>query len=187
VTTGGLTNAVLHYFAIAHAAEVKWTIEDFERIRQRVPVICDLKPSGKYVAIDLRQAGAIPQVLKILLDAGLLHGDCITITGRTLAEELNDVPLKPRADQEVILPLAQNDTPMRERSRPCKVTGGDYPLLRDPPAPLPKCPLDSLQCANSAIKIMIRIRIPRKNSKGSERTAFRHFRRRERTVAGRPQ
>jgi dihydroxy-acid dehydratase len=105
MATGGSTNAVLHYLAIAHAAEVEWTIEDFERIRQRVPVICDLKPSGKYVATDLHQAGGIPQVLKILLDAGLLHGDCITITGRTLAEELKDVPGKPRADQDVIFPI----------------------------------------------------------------------------------
>jgi len=107
MATGGSTNAVLHYLAIAHAAEVEWTIDDFERIRKRVPVICDLKPSGQYVATDLHQAGGIPQVLKILLDAGLLHGDCITITGRTLAEELKDVPSKPRADQKVIFPIAQ--------------------------------------------------------------------------------
>ena len=105
MATGGSTNAVLHYLAIAHAAEVEWTIEDFERIRRRVPVICDLKPSGRYVATDLHRAGGIPQVLKLLLDAGLLHGDCITITGRTIAEELNDVPSVPRADQHVIFPL----------------------------------------------------------------------------------
>src|SRR5690606_36018108 len=84
MATGGSTNAVLHYLAIAHAAEVEWTLEDFERVRRKVPVICDLKPSGKYMAVDLHQAGGIPQVLKLLLDAGLLHGDCITITGRTL-------------------------------------------------------------------------------------------------------
>ncbi|RQS76245.1 dihydroxy-acid dehydratase [Burkholderia sp. Bp8963] len=107
MATGGSTNAVLHYLAIAHAAEVDWTIDDFERIRQRVPVICDLKPSGQYVATDLHQAGGIPQVLKILLDAGLLHGDCITITGRTLAEELKDVQGTPRADQKVIFPIDQ--------------------------------------------------------------------------------
>ena len=105
MATGGSTNAVLHYLAIAHAAEVEWSIDDFERIRKKVPVICDLKPSGKYVATDLHQAGGIPQVLKILLDAGLLHGDCITITGRTIAEELEGVPSTPRADQDVICPL----------------------------------------------------------------------------------
>src|SRR5690554_6673657 len=105
MATGGSTNAVLHYLAIAHAAEVEWTLDDFERMRRKVPVICDLKPSGKYVATDLHKAGGIPQVMKILLDAGLMHGDCITITGRTLAEELADVPSVPRADQEVIRPI----------------------------------------------------------------------------------
>ncbi|KVV46877.1 dihydroxy-acid dehydratase [Burkholderia territorii] len=105
MATGGSTNAVLHYLAIAHAAEVDWTIDDFERIRKRVPVICDLKPSGQYVATDLHQAGGIPQVLRILLDAGLLHGECMTITGRTIAEELKDVPGVPRADQKVIFPI----------------------------------------------------------------------------------
>ncbi|PXX25791.1 MULTISPECIES: dihydroxy-acid dehydratase [Burkholderia] len=105
MATGGSTNAVLHYLAIAHAAEVDWTIDDFERIRKRVPVICDLKPSGRYVATDLHRAGGIPQVLKILLDAGLLHGDCMTITGRTIADELKDVPSVPRADQDVIFPI----------------------------------------------------------------------------------
>ncbi|KAB0636522.1 dihydroxy-acid dehydratase [Burkholderia stagnalis] len=107
MATGGSTNAVLHYLAIAHAAEVEWSIDDFERIRKRVPVICDLKPSGQYVATDLHQAGGIPQVLKILLDAGLLHGGCMTITGRTLAEELKDVASVPRADQKVIYPIDQ--------------------------------------------------------------------------------
>ncbi|KVU32381.1 dihydroxy-acid dehydratase [Burkholderia ubonensis] len=107
MATGGSTNAVLHYLAIAHAAEVDWTIDDFERIRKRVPVICDLKPSGQYVATDLHHAGGIPQVLKILLDAGLLHGDCVTITGRTLADELKDVSSAPRADQKVIFPIEQ--------------------------------------------------------------------------------
>ena len=102
MATGGSTNAVLHFLAIAHAAEVDWTIDDFERIRLRVPVICDLKPSGKYVATDLHKAGGIPQVLKLLLNAGLLHGDCMTITGRTMAEELAEVPDVPRADQFVI-------------------------------------------------------------------------------------
>jgi len=105
MATGGSTNAVLHYLAIAHAAEVEWTLDDFERVRLRVPVICNLKPSGQYVATDLHQAGGVPQVMKILLDAGLLHGDCVTITGRTLAEELADVPSSPRADQDVIRPI----------------------------------------------------------------------------------
>ncbi|NLD53134.1 MAG: dihydroxy-acid dehydratase [Burkholderiaceae bacterium] len=105
MATGGSTNAVLHYLAIAHSAGVEWTIDDFERMRKRVPVICDLKPSGTYLATDLHRAGGIPQVLKILLDAGLLHGDCITITSRTIAEELAEVPSTPRADQSVIRPI----------------------------------------------------------------------------------
>ncbi|MGO4667986.1 dihydroxy-acid dehydratase [Bosea sp. 2YAB26] len=106
MATGGSTNAVLHYLAIAHAAEVEWTLDDFERVRRKVPVICDLKPSGKYMAVDLHQAGGVPQVLKVLLTAGLLHGDCLTITGRTMAEELADVPDVPRASQEVIRPIS---------------------------------------------------------------------------------
>ena len=103
---GGSTNAVLHYLAIAHSAEVEWTIDDFERVRQRVPVLCDLKPSGQYVATDLHLAGGIPQVLKLLLNAGLLNGNCLTITGRSLAEELADIPDQPRADQPVIKSIA---------------------------------------------------------------------------------
>src|SRR4051795_10999168 len=94
MATGGSTNAVLHYLAIASAAEVEWTIDDFERVRQRVPVLCDLKPSGRYVAVDFHRAGGVPQVLKMLLERGLVHGDCMTITGRTLAEELASVPAK---------------------------------------------------------------------------------------------
>jgi len=105
MATGGSTNAVLHYLAIASAAEVPWTIDDFERIRTRVPVICDLKPSGKYVAVDFHRAGGVPQVLKMLLKAGLLHGDCMTITGRTMAQELEGFPDAPRADQDVIRPI----------------------------------------------------------------------------------
>src|SRR5262245_49794301 len=104
MATGGSTNAVLHYLAIAAAAGVKWTIDDFERIRRKVPVMCDLKPSGRFVATDFHRAGGVPQVLKVLLVNGLLHGDCKTITGRTLAEELKDIPDSPRADQEVIRP-----------------------------------------------------------------------------------
>ncbi|AWP81575.1 dihydroxy-acid dehydratase [Bordetella bronchiseptica] len=105
MATGGSTNAVLHFLAIAHAAEVPWNIDDFERIRKRVPVICDLKPSGKYVATDLHRAGGIPQVMKILLNAGLLHGDCITITGKTVAETLANVPDAPPPGQDVIMPI----------------------------------------------------------------------------------
>jgi len=92
MATGGSTNAVLHYLAIAHCADVEWTIDDFERIRNRVPVFCDLKPSGKFMAVDLHRAGGVPAVMKQLLKAGLLHGDCLTITGKTLAEELSTVP-----------------------------------------------------------------------------------------------
>ncbi len=105
MATGGSTNAVLHFLAIAHAAGVEWDIDDFERIRKQTPVLCDLKPSGKYLAVDLHKAGGIPQVMKVLLNAGLLHGDCITITGQTVAEVLKDVPDQPRADQDVIRPI----------------------------------------------------------------------------------
>ncbi|MCG6122691.1 MAG: dihydroxy-acid dehydratase [Microvirga sp.] len=105
MATGGSTNAVLHYLAICHAAEIEWSLEDFERIRRKIPVICDLKPSGKYMAVDLHKAGGVPQVLKLLLNAGLLHGDCVTITGRTLAEELAHVPDAPPAGQDVIRPV----------------------------------------------------------------------------------
>ncbi|KQY72747.1 MULTISPECIES: dihydroxy-acid dehydratase [Ensifer] len=104
MATGGSTNAVLHYLAIGHAAEVEWTLDDFERVRRKVPVLCDLKPSGRYMAVDLHKAGGVPQVLKILLNAGLLHGDCLTITGRTIGEELAAVPDEPRSDQDVIRP-----------------------------------------------------------------------------------
>ena len=109
MATGGSTNAVLHFLAIAHAAEVEWTIDDFERMRLKVPVLCDLKPSGQYLAVDLHRAGGIPQVMKTLLAAGLLHGDCITITGKTVAENLAALPDAPRADQPVIRPI---DRPM---------------------------------------------------------------------------
>ena len=102
MAVGGSTNAVLHFLAIAHAADVEWTIDDFERIRGKVPVLCDLKPSGRYVATDLHKAGGIPQVMKMLLEHGLLHGDCLTISGQTVAEILKDVPLIPRKHQDVI-------------------------------------------------------------------------------------
>jgi dihydroxy-acid dehydratase len=99
---GGSSNAVLHFLAIAHAAGVAFTLDDFERVRRRVPVLCDLKPSGRYHAVDLHRAGGIPQVMRLLLDAGLLHGGCPTITGRTIAETLAEIPPVPRADQDVI-------------------------------------------------------------------------------------
>jgi dihydroxy-acid dehydratase len=109
MATGGSTNAVLHYLAIAAAAGVEWSIDDFERVRQRVPVLCDLKPSGRFVAVDFNAAGGVPQVLKMLLAHDLLDGDCMTITGKTIGEELSDVADTPRRDQEVIRPW---DRPM---------------------------------------------------------------------------
>ena len=102
MATGGSTNAVLHLLAIAKAAGVALSIDDFEAIRPRVPVLCDLKPSGKYVITDLHAAGGIPQVMKILLAHGVLHGDALTITGKTIAETLEAVPSEPRAGQDVI-------------------------------------------------------------------------------------
>nr|WP_311527771.1 dihydroxy-acid dehydratase [uncultured Ralstonia sp.] len=142
MATGGSTNAVLHYLAIAHAAEVEWTIDDFERVRQHVPVICNLKPSGQYVATDLHEAGGIPQVMKLLLNAGLLHGDCITITGKTLAKELANVPDQPRADQNVILPvdralykeghLAILKGNLAEEGAVAKITGLKNPVITGP-------------------------------------------------------
>jgi dihydroxy-acid dehydratase len=104
MAVGGSTNSVLHLLAIAHTIGVELSIDDFETIRARVPVLCDLKPSGKYVATDLHKAGGIPQVMKMLLDHDLLHGDALTITGKTIAEVLADVPSEPRADQDVIRP-----------------------------------------------------------------------------------
>jgi dihydroxy-acid dehydratase len=142
MATGGSTNAVLHFLAIAHAAEVEWTIEDFERIRQKTPVICDLKPSGKYLAVDLHRAGGIPQVMKLLLNAGLLHGDCITISGKTIAEVLKDIPDEPPANQDVIRPI---DKPMYEQGHlailkgnlspegaVAKITGLKNPVITGP-------------------------------------------------------
>ena len=105
MATGGSTNAVLQFLAIAHSGGIEWTIDDFERMRKKVPVICDLKPSGRYLAVDLHKAGGIPQVMKVLLNAGLLHGDCMTITGKTIAQTLKDVPDQPPANQDVIRPI----------------------------------------------------------------------------------
>ena len=104
IAVGGSTNLVLHLLAIAYAMGVELTIDDFERIRVRVPVFCDMKPSGRYVVTELHQAGGIPQVMKMLLEHGLLHGDCLTITGETIAEVLRNIPSEPRADQDVIRP-----------------------------------------------------------------------------------
>ena len=104
MAVGGSTNAVLHLLAIAHAAEVPLVLDDFETIRGRVPVLCDLKPSGRYVTTDFHRAGGVPQVMKMLLAHGCLHGDALTVTGRTLADLLQAVPDAPRADQDVIRP-----------------------------------------------------------------------------------
>jgi len=112
MAVGGSTNAILHFLAIAHAAEVELTIDDFERIRGKVPVLCDLKPSGRYVATDLHTAGGIPQVMKMLLEHGLLHGDCLTISGQTVTEVLQNIPATPRKDQDVI---RQWDNPIYEQ------------------------------------------------------------------------
>jgi dihydroxy-acid dehydratase len=109
MAVGGSTNAVLHFLAIAHSAQIDWTLDDFELIRQRVPVLCDLKPSGKYVATDLHKAGGIPQVMKMLLAHDLLHGECLTITGQTVEEVLKDIPSEPAPSQDVIRPW---DNPM---------------------------------------------------------------------------
>lgn len=109
MAVGGSTNAVLHLLAIAHTIGVELSLDDFETIRGKVPVICDLKPSGRYVATDLHKAGGIPQVMKMLLVQGLLHGDALTISGQTVAEVLADVPDTPSPDQNVIRPW---DNPM---------------------------------------------------------------------------
>ncbi|MEQ1685721.1 MAG: dihydroxy-acid dehydratase [Burkholderiaceae bacterium] len=142
MATGGSTNAVLHFLAIAHTAGVEWTIDDFERMRKKVPVLCDLKPSGQYLAVDLHRAGGIPQVMKVLLKAGLLHGDCITITGKTVAENLAAIPDAPRADQDVIRAI---DKPMYEQGHlailrgnlspegcVAKITGLKNPVITGP-------------------------------------------------------
>ncbi|CCH65584.1 Dihydroxy-acid dehydratase [Richelia intracellularis HM01] len=107
MAVGGSTNAILHFLAIAHAADVDFSLDDFEVIRARTPVLCNLKPSGKYVTTDLHRVGGIPQVMKILLEHNLLYGDCITITGQTIAEVLEGVPLEPPQDQDVIRPWSR--------------------------------------------------------------------------------
>jgi len=106
MAVGGSTNSEQHLLAIAHAANVRLSLDAFEEIRARVPVLCDLKPSGRYVTTDLHRAGGIPQVMKMLLIHDRLHGDALTTTGLTVAEVLKDVPEEPRADQDVIRPWA---------------------------------------------------------------------------------
>jgi dihydroxy-acid dehydratase len=133
MATGGSTNAVLHYLAIASAAEVPWTIDDFERIRKRVPVLCNLKPSGQYVAVDFHRAGGVPQVLKMLLENGVLHGDCMTITGRTIGDALADVPATPRADQDVITGPARvfdSEPAVMDAIMAKKIKAGDVIVIR---------------------------------------------------------
>ncbi len=142
MATGGSTNAVLHYLAIAHAAQVKWTIDDFERVRRKVPVLCDLKPSGRYVAVDFHRAGGVPQVLKMLLQHGVLHGDCMTISGQTMAQALANIPDNPRSDQDVI---RQWDNPLYKQGHlailkgnlspegcVAKITGLKSPMITGP-------------------------------------------------------
>lgn len=124
MATGGSTNGVLHFLAIAHAAQVPFTLDDIEAIRLRTPVFCDLKPSGKYVAVDFHRAGGVPQVLKMLLNAGLLHGDALTVTGETMAEALASVPDQPRADQDVIRPI---DKPMYKQGHLAVLKGNLAP------------------------------------------------------------
>ncbi len=139
---GGSTNAVLHLLAIARAAEVPLVLDDFEAVRARVPVLCDLKPSGRFVATDLHRAGGVPQVMKILLHHGVLHGDALTVTGRTVEETLRDVPAEPRADQEVIRPWSRplyrqgHLTVLRGNLAPegsvAKITGVKSPRMTGP-------------------------------------------------------
>ena len=111
MAVGGSTNAVLHILAISSYMNLGLTIDDFEIIRQRVPHFCDLKPSGQFVTVDLHSTGGIPQVMKMLLDKGLLHGDCITVTGQTIAENLKDVPSQVSSDQKVIRPIEKPLSP----------------------------------------------------------------------------
>ena len=142
MATGGSTNAVLHFLAIAHAAGVSWDIDDFERVRKKVPVLCDLKPSGRYMAIDLHRVGGIPRVMKILLDAGLLHGDCITITGQTVAENLASIEPGSPPDQDVIRPIESAVYPeghlailrgnLAEEGAVAKITGLKSPVMSGP-------------------------------------------------------
>jgi dihydroxy-acid dehydratase len=142
MATGGSTNAVLHLLAIAHAAGVPLALDDFETLRARVPVLCDLKPSGRYVITDLHRVGGIPRVMKMLLAQGLLHGDCLTITGETVAELLRDVPAEPPAGQDVIHPWSAPLYPqghvailrgnLAEEGGVAKITGVKTPRMSGP-------------------------------------------------------
>ena len=142
MATGGSTNAVLHFLAIAHAAEVDWTIDDFERVRRKVPVLCDLKPSGRYLAIDLHRVGGIPLVMKALLEAGLLHGDCLTISGKSIGEVIASLDLPPLEGQEVVRPvsnplyaeghLAVMRGNLAEEGAVAKITGLKNPAITGP-------------------------------------------------------
>ena len=139
---GGSTNAVLHLLAISNAMGVELSLDDFEIIRAKVPVLCDLKPSGKYVATDLHKAGGIPQVMKMLLERGLLHGDALTITGKTVAEVLANIPAEPRTDQDVIRPwnnplyaqghLAILKGNLATEGAVAKITGVKKPIITGP-------------------------------------------------------
>ncbi len=139
---GGSTNAVLHLLAIAHSAGVPLALDDFEAIRRRTPVLCDLKPSGRYVATDLHRAGGVPAVMRMLLDRGLLHGDCLTVTGQTIADSLAGVPAAPAAGQDVIRPydrpvyaeghLAVLRGSLAPDGAVAKISGVKVPRLRGP-------------------------------------------------------
>jgi dihydroxy-acid dehydratase len=156
MAVGGSTNAVLHFLAIAHAAEVQWTIDDFERVRQKVPVLCDLKPSGRHVTTEFHAVGGVPQVMKMLLNRGLLHGGCLTVTGKTIAESLAGVPDEPPAGQEVIRPFDRPLYPqghlailrgnLAEEGCVAKITG-----LRNPSITGPARVFDSEDAAMEAI------------------------------------
>ena len=142
MAVGGSTNAVLHLLAAAHAAAVPLTLEDFETLRGETPVLCDLKPSGRYVTVDLHQAGGIPQVMKMLLTEGLLHGDCPTISGQTIAETLKDIPAQPNSQQDVIRPiktplystghLAVLRGNLAEEGSVAKISGVKHPVITGP-------------------------------------------------------
>jgi dihydroxy-acid dehydratase len=142
MAVGGSTNAVLHLLAISNAIGVELELNDFETIRAKVPVLCDLKPSGKYVATDLHKAGGIPQVMKMLLEQGLLHGDALTITGKTVAEVLANIPAEPRTDQDVIRPwnnplyaqghLAILRGNLATEGAVAKITGVKKPIITGP-------------------------------------------------------
>jgi dihydroxy-acid dehydratase len=139
---GGSTNAVLHFLAIAHAAGVPLVLDDFQAIRDRVPVLCDLKPSGRFVATDFHRAGGVPLVMRMLLDHGLLHGDALTITGKTVAQTLVGVPAEPPGGQEVIRPwsnplyaqghLAILRGNLATEGAVAKVTGVKHPVITGP-------------------------------------------------------